>query len=71
VAKKVKKLKLKTHRGAAKRFKITSTGKVLRMHSGKRHLLGTKKANRMRRLKKMTQVSPADSKNVHMMLPYG
>ena len=56
MAKKVKKLKLKTHRGAAKRFKITSTGKVLRMHSGKRHLLGTKKANRMRRLKKMTLV---------------
>jgi len=42
--KKVKKLKLKTHRGAAKRFKITSTGKVMRMHSGKRHLLGTKKS---------------------------
>ena len=71
VAKKVKKLKLKTHRGAAKRFKITATGKVMRMHSGKRHLLGTKKANRMRRLKKMTQVHPADAKNVHMMLPYG
>ena len=57
MAKKVKKLKLKTHRGAAKRFKITATGKVMRMHSGKRHLLGTKKANRMRRLKKMKQVS--------------
>jgi large subunit ribosomal protein L35 len=69
--KKVKKLKLKTHRGAAKRFKITSTGKVMRMHSGKRHLLGTKKANRMRRLKKMKQVSPADAGNVHKMLPYG
>jgi large subunit ribosomal protein L35 len=66
-----KKQKLKTHRGAAKRFKITSTGKVLRMHSGKRHLLGTKKANRMRRLKKMTSVSPADAGNVHRMLPYG
>ena len=71
MAKKVKKLKLKTHRGAAKRFKITSTGKVMRMHSGTRHLLGTKKANRMRRLKKLTQVSAADAKNVHMMLPYG
>ena len=71
VAKKVKKLKLKTHRGAAKRFKITATGKVMRMHSGKRHLLGTKKANRMRRLKKMKQVSPADAGNVHKMLPYG
>ena len=71
MAKKVKKLKLKTHRGAAKRFKITSTGKVLRMHSGKRHLLGTKKANRMRRLKKLIQASPADAGNIHMMLPYG
>lgn len=71
MAKKAKKLKLKTHRGAAKRFKITSTGKVLRMHSGKRHLLGTKKANRMRRLKKLTPVSPADAGNVHKMLPYG
>ncbi|MBZ5697195.1 MAG: 50S ribosomal protein L35 [Acidobacteriia bacterium] len=67
----MKKLKLKTHRGAAKRFKITATGKILRMHSGKRHLLGTKKANRMRRLKKMTQVHAADAKNVHKMLPYG
>lgn len=71
MAKKVKKLKLKTHRGAAKRFKITSTGKVLRMHSGKRHLLGTKKANRMRRLKKLIEVSPADAGNIHRMLPYG
>ena len=71
MAKKVKKLKLKTHRGAAKRFKITSTGKIMRMHSGKRHLLGTKKANRMRRLKKLGQVHAADAKNVHKMLPYG
>ena len=36
------KKKLKTHRGAAKRFKVTASGKILRMHSGKRHLLGTK-----------------------------
>jgi large subunit ribosomal protein L35 len=65
-----KKRKLKTHRGAAKRFKVTSTGKLLRMHSGKRHLLGTKPANRMRRLKKLTQVHPADAANVRQMLPY-
>ncbi len=63
-----KKLKLKTHRGAAKRFKVTSTGKILRMHSGKRHLLGTKPANRMRRLKKLTRVHPVA--NVRQMLPY-
>jgi ribosomal protein L35 len=42
VAKKQKKRKLKSHRGAGKRFKITANGKILRMHSGKRHLLGTK-----------------------------
>ncbi len=65
-----KRQKLKTHRGAAKRFKVTATGKVMRMHSGKRHLLGTKAANRMRRLKKLTQVHPADAANVKRMLPY-
>jgi large subunit ribosomal protein L35 len=65
-----KKLKLKTHRGAAKRFKVTAGGKILRMHSGKRHILGTKPANRMRRLKKMTLVHPSDAANVKQMLPY-
>jgi len=65
-----KKLKLKTHRGAAKRFKVTATGKILRMHSGKRHLLGTKRPKRMRHLKKLTQVSPADAPKVRRMLPY-
>jgi large subunit ribosomal protein L35 len=68
--KKAKKLKLKTHRGAAKRFKVTATGKILRMHSGKRHLLGTKAPGRMRKLKKMAQVSPADARNVKLLLPY-
>jgi large subunit ribosomal protein L35 len=65
-----KKLKIKTHRGAAKRFKVTKNGKILRMHSGKRHLLGTKLSNRMRRIKKLTQVNKADAANVRMMLPY-
>jgi large subunit ribosomal protein L35 len=66
-----KKMKLKTHRGAAKRFKITSGGKVMRMHSGKRHLLGTKKPRRMRKLGKAVEVSPADVPNVRRALPYG
>jgi large subunit ribosomal protein L35 len=65
-----KKMKRKTHRGAAKRFKITAGGKILRMHSGKRHLLGTKKSNRMRRLLKLTKVDAADAANVRAMLPY-
>ena len=45
--------KLKTHRGAAKRFKVTKSGKIMRPHSGKRHLLGTKRPKRMRHLKKL------------------
>jgi large subunit ribosomal protein L35 len=65
------KLKLKTHRGAKKRFKITATGKIKRMHSGKRHLLGTKKPGRMRKLKKLTLVSKADMLKTRQMLPYG
>jgi large subunit ribosomal protein L35 len=63
-------MKLKTHRGAAKRFKVTSSGKVLRGHSGKRHLLGTKASGRMRKLKKLTLVHPADVEHVKRMLPY-
>jgi large subunit ribosomal protein L35 len=65
------KLKLKTHRGAKKRFKITGSGKIKRGHSGKRHLLGTKKPGRMRKLKKLTLVSKADMLKTKQMLPYG
>jgi len=64
------KKKLKTHRGAAKRFKVTASGKILRMHSGKRHLLGTKTPGRMRKLKKLTLVNKADLASVRQMLPY-
>ena len=65
------KLKLKTHRGAKKRFKITGSGKIKRGNSGKRHLLGTKKPGRMRKLKKLTLVSKADMLKTKQMLPYG
>jgi len=65
-----KKMKLKTHRGAAKRFKITSTGKIMRSHSGRRHLLGTKKPKRMRHLGHAVVVDPADAPNVRRMFPY-
>jgi large subunit ribosomal protein L35 len=67
---KVKKLKIKTHRGAAKRFKMSAGGKILRMHSGKRHILGTKGPNRMRRIKKLTKVNKADARNVRLLIPY-
>jgi large subunit ribosomal protein L35 len=71
VTTKNKKMKLKTHRGAAKRFKITSTGKVLRWHSGKRHLLGTKLPRRQRKLSGKVEVNPADAAKVIRALPYG
>ena len=65
-----KKLKVKTHRGAAKRFKVTAGGKVKRGHSGKRHMTGAKMAGRMRRLRRSTLVHDADAANVKRMLPY-
>jgi large subunit ribosomal protein L35 len=65
------KKKLKTHRGAAKRFKITASGKIMRAHSGKRHFTGTKRSGRMRKLKKVTLVSPRDVAAIRQMLPYG
>jgi large subunit ribosomal protein L35 len=71
IVKKNKKKKLKTHRGAAKRFKITSTGKIMRWHSGKRHLLGTKKPRRMRKLANAVVVNPSNVPNVRRALPYG
>jgi large subunit ribosomal protein L35 len=65
------KMKLKTHRGARKRFKITATGKLRRAHAGKRHFTGTKLSGRMRKLKKLTLVNPADVATIKQMLPYG
>jgi large subunit ribosomal protein L35 len=44
------KIKLKTHKGAAKRFKITGSGKIMRHHSFARHILTSKASKRKRRL---------------------
>jgi large subunit ribosomal protein L35 len=63
-------MKLKTHRGAAKRFKITATGKVKRRHSFARHILTKKMASRKRKLSKATIASDPDSKIIRRMLPY-
>ena len=66
-----KRLKLKTKRGAAKRFKITGTGKVKRAPSVKRPLLATKPSRRSRRLRKGALVKDVDVREVKRMLPYG
>lgn len=65
------KLKLKTHKGAAKRFKITGSGKVMRHHSFARHILTSKASKRKRRLGKAAVLDPANVGQVVRMLPYG
>ena len=60
--------KLKTHRGAAKRFKLTGTGKVRRRHASMNHILTKKTRKRKRHLRKSTMVSPAFDKAVRQMI---
>jgi large subunit ribosomal protein L35 len=63
--------KLKTHKGAAKRFRLTATGKVKRGHSHARHILTSKTTKRKRLLDIDGIVADADVKLVKRMLPYG
>jgi large subunit ribosomal protein L35 len=62
--------KLKTHRGAAKRFKVTATGKIKRHKGYKSHLLTGKPAKRTRSLRTAALVSDSDHKNIKTLLPY-
>jgi len=62
--------KLKTHRGAAKRFKKTGTGKIKRGQSKMRHILTSKDTKVKRRLTAPAYVSDADYAKVARMIPY-
>lgn len=62
--------KLKTHKGAAKRFKKTATGKIKRHKAFKRHILTSKATRRKRHLGEGTLVSEADAPKVRRMIPY-
>jgi large subunit ribosomal protein L35 len=62
--------KLKTHRGAAKRFKKTGTGKVKRNKAFLRHILTSKSKKRKKKLGTATLVSDADVRKVKRMIPY-
>ena len=59
--------KMKSHRGAAKRFRVTGTGKILRRKATGNHMLIKKSSSRKRRLEGMTQVQ-AEAKTVRRML---
>jgi large subunit ribosomal protein L35 len=62
--------KLKTHKGAAKRFKKTGTGKVKRQKAFLRHILTSKEKKRKSHLGASTLVSEADTPKVKRMIPY-
>jgi large subunit ribosomal protein L35 len=62
--------KMKTHRGAAKRFKLTAGGKLKRAKAFKGHLLAKKSRKRKRRLRQAEVASPSDQKKVKRLLPY-
>jgi len=61
--------KMKTHRGAAKRFKRTGSGKFKRAKSNKQHILTKKTTKRKRDLRQSEVVSAVDEKRVKRMLP--
>ncbi len=63
--------KMKTKRGAAKRFRLSSTGKIKRSRAFKRHILTSKASKRKRHLDMDTLVNNADRRSVREMLPYG
>ena len=63
--------KMKSHRGAAKRFKSTASGKFKRGKAYKSHILTKKTTKRKRNLDMPTLVSDSDQKRVQAMLPYG
>ena len=60
--------KMKTHRGAAKRFRLTATGKVRRRHAYRDHLLEHKPTKRTRRLGRPAEVVGKEKKRIKQML---
>ncbi len=61
--------KMKTHRGAAKRFKRTGTGKLKRKKAYKSHILTKKSPKRKRNLRKATLIAKSDMKRIDGLLP--
>lgn len=62
--------KMKTHRGAAKRFRKTATGRFKRSKAFKSHILTKKSSKRKRKLRKTGYVSTAQEKVIRRLLPY-
>jgi large subunit ribosomal protein L35 len=62
--------KIKTNRSAAKRFRVTGTGKIKRNKAYKRHILTSKGKKQKRHLRKATTVAAVESKNIRKLIPY-
>ena len=62
--------KIKTHRGAAKRFRLTKNGKVKRAKANKGHILTKKTSKRKGNLRKIGYASTADAKVIKKLIPY-
>jgi large subunit ribosomal protein L35 len=67
----VKKQKLKTHKGAKRRFKITATGKIMRTKGMKSHLRRKKSDRVKRQFDRMLELHESNEKSVKRLLPYG
>lgn len=65
-----RKIKMKTHRGASKRLKVTGTGKIKHYHSGHNHRLEVKTAKARRRLRKSSVITSVHEKAVRQLIPY-
>lgn len=62
--------KIKTHKGSAKRFRVTGTGKIMRRRANKSHLLTGKSSKRTRRLRKEALVDETMYKSIKSLIPY-
>jgi len=63
--------KLKTNKGAAKRFRLTKTGKVKKRTAGRQHILSKKSRKRKRHMRQDGYLTGAEAKLVRRLLPYG
>lgn len=62
--------KIKTHRGAAKRFSLTKSGKVKRGKAYRSHILNKKSTKRKRNLRQGTFIAAQEEKNIKKLIPY-
>ena len=62
--------KIKTHSGAKKRFKLSKTGKVIRAHAYKSHILNKKTSKRKRNLRQTTTADKTNVKQIKKLIPY-